>query len=294
MQLRALHGLLPLLAAARLLRPFSRLERLSLAGGLPACSHDDRLRFQPDSFPPSLRQLDMPVPHHPFKMAGGLPRTLTAITLRSAQDFLLTRDALGSRGGGGAVGNGASPAAVEGSLPPSWRQLEVHAGRTAGLDLDDLRLLPPLLEAGSGSGGTEPFGSQPPGNAAAPPAALQQRRIVLVAPQVMLSTADPGAAAQLAAPLVRSREGVVAQILAVLAPVLAAARLASLRITTGEVSFYCRRPGRLCVLDAEGLPPAGSVRAPRSIMGYTATLTWPAGTDAPLSPSLELCIKPVP
>ncbi|KAL4422747.1 hypothetical protein ABPG75_008944 [Micractinium tetrahymenae] len=295
--LRALHGLLPQAVAERLLSRWTDLQRLSLAGGLPNGGGSDMPAFPPGVFPPSLQQLDMPVPRHPFRIGGRLPHTLTAITLRCDQDFLLTRDALGSNGGGSGRAEDVpgGPYAYEGALPPSWRQLAVHAGRTAGTDLDDLFRLPPLLDASSSGGGAAPGGSTVP--LAAAEAASPQRSLVLAAPQVMLSTADPSVPAQLAAPPVRSLEVTLAQHLAVLAPVLAAARLARLCIVAGEASFYCRRPGRLGIIDAAALPPAGRVQAAHSVLGYTAALAWPAGAPggggagagAQQAPSFELC-----
>lgn len=298
-RLHALHGLLPQVAATGMLAHWTTLERLSLAGGLPDGSGSGMPPFPPGVFPPSLRHLDMPAPRHPYQVAFGLPHTLTSVTLRCAQDFLLTHDVLGSS----CVrdeGDGGGPSARVGSLPLSWRQLAVHAGRTAGLDLDDLRLLPQLLHAGSGaaaSHGTAAYASN--GSAAeagssrpAPQAPLPQRSLMLVAPQVMLSTADPAAPAQLAAPPVRSLQATLAQHLAVLAPVLAAAGLARLCIVAGEASFYCRRPGRLGIIDAGALPPAGRVEAaPSSALNYAATLAWPAGAGAQQAPSFELCFS---
>ncbi len=307
MPLCALHGLLPQAAANGLLARWTSLRRLSLAGGLPDCGGANAPPFSPGAFPPSLRQLDMPVPRHPFRIAGGLPPTLTSVTLRCAQDFLLTRDALGSRPAVDGNDISGSPLRHEGALPHSWRWLAVHAGRTAGVDLDDLRLLPRLLHAGSctaasngssvrtggsSNSGSEPGASRPPCDAAGPQALMLQRRLVLFAPQVMLSTADPAAPAQLAAPPVRSLEATLAQHLAVLAPVLTDAGLACLCITTGEASFYCRRPGRLGIIDAGALPPAGRVEAVHSgVPGWAAALTWPAGARCQQAPSFQLCFS---
>lgn len=194
------------------------------------------------AFPPALQQLDLPVPSHPFPLPAGLPRRLQRLTLRCRGDFIASSNSL----------PGPAPAAAppHDGAPPErhWQQLEIHAGRTAGLDLDNL----PRVGAAS---------------------------LTLRAPLVMVATSEPSHPALVAAPPVRSLTTTAGQYLALLAPGLAAAGIAQLRLVATELSCYLRQPGRRAIIDATALPPAGEVQAPGSVQGYTARLAWPATAD---------------
>lgn len=244
-RLAALHGLPTAAVAAGQLAGWDALTELSL---VPDAEHRGMqpAAFPPSAFPPGLRRLELRVPRFPFRLPGSLPGALDALTLRSGadQDLILHGQLLG-----------------EAAAPARWRRLEVHAGRTVGLVLDDLAAL--------GACATE---------------------LVLAAPNVMLSTSDPAHPAALAAPPLRSLDRLLGQYLAVLAPVLAAAGLVHLRLVAGEASFYCRMPGRRAILDAASLPPAG--RASAAADGAVAVLDWPAVGSELACPAFCLSITP--
>lgn len=285
--LEALHGTPLQAVAAGQLLGWTALRRLHIAPrSLPDGGGASLPPFLPGTFPPSLQQLDLPVPRHPFRVPGGLPQRLDRLVLHCAHsDFILGRHVL--LGSGEAEGGNAAPAAgaagaaaaaeaaaaagaagaAGGQLaPPRWQHLEVHAGRTAGLDLDDLPLLAGVCAS-----------------------------LVLHAPQVMLSTSDAAHAGLLAAPPVRSLERCISQYLQVLAPALSAAGISQLALVASETSFYCRQPGRRVVLDAGALPPLGELRAAADVHGFAARLEWPAAShaasDGPGAHSPAFCLS---
>lgn len=232
----ALYNVPVVAATGGQLAGWAALRRLSLApGSLLGGGGTAMPAFPPGAFPTSFQELEMPVPRHPFRIAAGLPPSLQTISLHCSLDFILGQH-------------------VFERLPPSWRQLAVHCGRAAGLDLDDLLLLHPL-----------PLGTD-----------IYCRSLTMHAPLAIMSTSDPQHPAMLAAPPVRSLESTLAAHLAVLAPALAAASIEQLTVVASEASFYCRRPGRLGILDAAALPPVGRVGAETLMQGYTAQLAWPA------------------
>jgi hypothetical protein len=103
----------------------------------------------------------------------------------------------------------------------------------------------------------------------------------------MLVTSDPQHCELLAAPPIRSLHHILGQYAAALTPALAAAGIHTLRLASGETSFYCRRPGRRAILDASALPPSGRVRQEGQAQpgGYVAELVWPVEDDKSFSNS---------
>ena len=263
--LEALHGAPLQAVAAGQLLGWSALRRLHInPDSLPDGGGASLPPFLPGTFPPSLQELDLPVPRHPFRPPGGLPQQLERLVLRCYRsDFMVGRQAL--LGSGEAAGDhGAPPAAASAAgaagaagvagepAQPRWRHLEVHSGRVTVLDLDEL----PFLEGVCTS-------------------------LALHGPMLMLSTSDPAHAALLEAPPVRTLGRCVTQYQQVLAPALAAAGISRLDLVATETSFYCKQPGRRVVLDATALPPLGEQPAAGSIEGYHARLAWPIDVNGP-------------
>lgn len=263
-RLEALHGVPLQAVAAGQLMGWSALRRLSInPESLPDRGGASVPAFLPGAFPPSLQELDLPVPRHPFRLPGGLPQRLDRLVLRCPySDFIIDRRLLGSgeaEGGDGAAEAAAGPAPVAAEAAAGaagaagkaglccWRHLEIHAGRAAVLDLDELPFLAGVCTS-----------------------------LALYAPMVMVSTSDPAHAALLVAPPVRSLDRCIGQYQQVLAPALAAAGISQLALVASETSFYCKQPGRRVVLDSTALPPLGEQQAAAMVEGYNANLVWPA------------------
>lgn len=229
--LAAIHGVpVALLAVPRGAPPaahLAALRRLTASpDSLPHSGGTGMAPFQPTALPPTVRHLDCPVPRHPFPLAAGLPSTLESLTLRCPQDLLVTAHLLGRL-------PTLSDPWWRGTLPRSWRRLAVHATRTAALDLDDLRLLPPV---GGGSRALPPTDSVGSSSSTATTvgshsAAGKRRTLLLAAPTILLSSTDPAHPGALAAPPVRSLAATLEQYAAVLAPVLAEADVGRLQVS---------------------------------------------------------------
>ncbi|PRW32833.1 hypothetical protein C2E21_8108 [Chlorella sorokiniana] len=270
--LEALHSVPLQAVAAGQLLGWSALRRLSInPDSLPDGGGASVPPFLPGAFPPSLQELDLPVPRHPFRLPGGLPQQLDRLVLRcTGSDFIVGRHIVLGSGEAeaeqAATAAGAAEAAAAGTAgaageaaPPRWRRLEVHAGRAAVLDLDDLPLLAGVCSS-----------------------------LALHGPLVMVATSDPAHAALLVAPPVRSLDRCISQYQQVLAPALAAAGIRQLTLVASETSFYCKQPGRRVVLDATALPPLGAQRASAAVEGYAASLTWPAASNDAAGPGTLL------
>lgn len=267
-RLEALHGVPLQAVAAGQLMGWSALRRLSInPESLPDHGGASVPAFLPGTFPPSLQELDLPVPRHPFRLPGGLPQRLDRLVLRCPySDFIIDRRLLLGSGEAegfyGAAEAAAGPAAVAAEAAagaagpagaageaglPRWRHMEIHAGRAAVLDLDELPFLAGVCTS-----------------------------LALYAPMVMVSTSDPAHAALLVAPPVRSLDRCIGQYQQALAPALAAAGISQLTLVASETSFYCKQPGRRVVLDSTALSPLGEQRAAETMEGYNASLVWPA------------------
>lgn len=260
----ALHGVPRAVAwNSTALAAFSLLRRLHFAAASEPEGSVGAPAFLPGAFPEGLQELDMPVPRHPFTMAAHLPAALDSLTLRCTGDFVV------------------GPATLDRAV--GWRRLAVEATNTAGLDLTALSWAATALHDGWAAA---PAG-QPRGSGGGGQPGLSGRCLELHARRVMLTTSDPGHLELLAAPPVRSLRCILGQYVAVLAPVLAAAGIQTLRMAATEASFYCHRPGRRAILDADGLPPSGRVRLAVQDQpgGYAAELEWPVEDVEPSTPS---------